>query len=562
MNPTERFNGEARTDALPAGPVNPAAPTGPGGEGPGRTETACDITLPSQDFPAPPALSATADFIWDDGLPAAENYAAFGRVLNAAGDLFRVADYGGGLILVSGSSTVRAEPITEGRRLAAVALDRVRVRHVKEGRVKGRTVPASHLSPMLRAECFLQQFRPLDAVCRSPRYHGDFELTRPGYNNCGPGQRILHVGDAPRVERSLDATNAFLDVMDFASAADRTNAVAAKLTVLLRNFWPGAKPLLQVTSTKSHGGKETVILFAAGSTPWVSISYQTTDWALERNVVGALNQGPDKGVLIVENARLDRGQPHISSAYLERFVTDPEPLLFSTGTGGPVCRRNDVVVALSTNYGRVSEDLLNRALPIHLVPVGDVARRAPAIGNPKLEYLPAQCERLEAECRGMVERWKEAGRPLDNAVRHPFVDWARTIGGILAANGFRDFLANYSLRRTAHDPVRQALGLLGAVKPDRWLPAGRWAEHAIDLGLVAVVIPPADRANEKARERGIGVVLSAHIEEFFVIETDAERLTLRLEKARRRFDEGKPSWRYRFTVTDREELPADGVQQG
>src|SRR4051794_11983923 len=74
-----------------------------------------------------------------------------------------------------------------------------------------------------------------------------------------------------------------LDRMDFASAADRTNAVAAKLTVLLRNFWPGAKPLLQVTSTKSHGGKETVMLFATGSAPHVSISHQSTDWALERS---------------------------------------------------------------------------------------------------------------------------------------------------------------------------------------------------------------------------------------------------------------------------------------
>jgi hypothetical protein len=36
------------------------------------------------------------------------------------------------------------------------------------------------------------------------------------------------------------AIDAFLDVMAFASNADRTNAVALALTVLLRNFWPGA----------------------------------------------------------------------------------------------------------------------------------------------------------------------------------------------------------------------------------------------------------------------------------------------------------------------------------
>ncbi len=54
--------------------------------------------------------------------------------------------------------------------------------------------------------------------------------------------------------------------MNFASAADRTNAVAAALTVMLRNHWPGGKPCLVVTSTKSHGGKETIVQFATGTT--------------------------------------------------------------------------------------------------------------------------------------------------------------------------------------------------------------------------------------------------------------------------------------------------------
>jgi hypothetical protein len=70
----------------------------------------------------------------------------------------------------------------------------------------------------------------------------------------------------------------------------------------------------------------------------------------------------------------------------------------------------------------------------------------------------------------MIERWKQAGQQLDTTVKHPFLQWAQTIGGILKANGFQDFfLANYSLRRTADDPVRQALGLLGAARREEWL---------------------------------------------------------------------------------------------
>ena len=360
------------------------------------------------------------------------------------------------------------------------------------------------------------------------------------------------------MERSLGAVHAFLQVMDFATEADRSNAVAAALTVMLRNFWAGAKPAILATASKSHAGKDTVLLFACGGTPHVAVSYQSTDWALERSVVGAVKNGPETGVLIVENARLGRRDRQIASAFLERLVTDPEPLYFATGTGGPVRRQNHLVLAISTNFGTVSEDLLNRALPIHLDPVGNVADRQPRIGNPKLEYLPANRERIEAELRGMVEKWKGSGRPLDLQARHPFTDWARAVGGILKCNGFTDFLGNYSLRRTADDPVRKALGLLGAARPGEWLRSDCWARLARNVGVVKAVVGEHDRDTDQGRARGIGVVLSAHRDETFEVETEEETLRLKLERARRRFDQGGPSTRYRFAVVGRTTAPEDG----
>ena len=79
-----------------------------------------------------------------------------------------------------------------------------------------------------------------------------------------------------------------------------------------------------------------------------------TNWALERSFVGAIKTAPDAGVIVIENARLDPRDKFIASAFIERFVTDPEPLLFSTGTGAPVRRRNDFVLGISTNFGTVS----------------------------------------------------------------------------------------------------------------------------------------------------------------------------------------------------------------
>lgn len=498
---------------------------------------------------------ATARFEWNDEEPAAKNYRALGRLLARAGDLYRLPEYGSGLLLVHPDA--KQTKIGKGADLAPVAADRVSIAVYLEGKAKGSRIPACHLSAMLRSRAFLDEFRVVDRVTAVPEYLPDFTLTKPGYSDGGPGHRVLYTGKAAPVSDSLDRVNAFLDVMAFSSESDRSNAVAAALTVLLRSHWPGGKPILLVTATKSHAGKDTVILFASGVARQCSISYQATDWALERSFVGAVGQNPELAVVVIENARLAARDKRIASAFIERIATDPEPLLFSTGTGPATRRRNDMVVAISTNYGSVSEDLLNRSLPVHLNPVGDLADRHCPIGNPKLQYLPEHREEIAAELRGMIERWKRAGRPLDHSVRHPFSLWAETIGGILAVTGFKHFLSNYGTRKVLDDPMRRGLALLGADLHGEWHPAGKWASLAVKLGVVKQVIPPGDQDSPEGRKRGIGVVLSNHRDETFTVEAGSELLTLRLERKRGRFGEPEPHVRYRFAVIERRPIPCE-----
>lgn len=495
------------------------------------------------------------ELVWNDDDHAATNYAALGGELASSGEIYRSAVYGNGLILLLADGGQVS--VTKGADLLPVIVDRLRVRVLKDGKIKGSTIAAAHLNAMLKSETFLGTFPAVDYVTKVPVYLPDFKLASPGYNDGGPGHRVLYTGGNPAISDSLDTINEFLDVMDFDAPADRTNAVAAALTVMLRNHWPGGKPIIVTTATKSHAGKDTVIAFASGVSGSVSISYQATNWALERSLVGALKTNPDTGVVVIENARLDRRDKSIASAIIERFATDPEPMLFSTGTGGPLRRRNDIVLAISTNYGSVSEDIMNRGLPIHLSPVGNVADRQSPIGNPKHEFLPAHRDQIAAELLGMIERWKAEGMPLDKEVAHPFTPWARTIGGILKVNGFDGFLANYGVRRTLDDPVRSGLAILGAHQPDRWLPPADWARLAADLGLVKTTIPAADRDSDKGRKRGMGVVLSAHRDETLVWVGDNGRLTLRLEKKRARWDGSEPHVRYRFAKVAEEELPVE-----
>lgn len=495
--------------------------------------------------------------IWDEDQPPQENYEKLGKRLAQGEDLFQRPGFGEGLLLL----TPDRKPfvVTKGADLAPVIVDRVPVVVVRDGKPKGGRFATAHLDTMLRSEKFRAPFRPIDRITSVPLYLPDFRLTQPGYNDGGPGHRILYVGDSPVISDSLKLINDFLGVMDFESNADRTNAVAAILTVLLHDHWLGGKPIIVVTATKSHAGKDTIILFAIGGFRYTSISYQAKNWALERNFVGATKLDPDVAVLVIENARLDGRDRCIASAFIERFATDPEPFLFSTGTGKAIRRKNDIVLAISTNFGTVSEDIMNRSLPIHLDPVGNVADRQPSIGNPKLEFLPTHWEEIAAEVRGMVERWKAAGMRPDEDIRHPFSLWAKTVGGILKANGFHDFLANYGQRKTADDPVRKALGILGveSAKAPATMGLERpevWAQRIAALGLTKELILPGDQGSQAGRCRGTGVVLSTHRDETFSVDTENEKVVLRLERRRKRDDDGLVHNYYRFVVVDREPI--------
>ena len=83
------------------------------------------------------------------------------------------------------------------------------------------------------------------------------------------------------------------------------------------------------------------------------------------------------------------------------------------------------------------------------------ARRRPRRGPIPLKAIHR--DEIAAELRGMVERWKEAGTPLDNAVKHPFSVWAKTVGGILKVSGFAGFLANYGTLKLKDEIARLQL---------------------------------------------------------------------------------------------------------
>ena len=304
-------------------------------------------------------------FRWQVERGARHNYRRLGRRLAKVNrSLFRNGAHGQGLIQVLGTGEHRL--VSRAAGLAPIIVDSLALQVIKGGKVTGDLPATMHLNAMLASEAFLAQFRPVDRVAVQPLYLADFSLAQYGYQDRGEEGCLLYLGPELEIVDGVETIARFLDVMDFATNADRSNTVAAALTVLLRNHWPGSKPVVVVTATKTHAGKGTIVEFVRGGVAQADILYEGVDWPMQSRFQQQYSRNPDVGMMVLDNVRLDsaggRGR-FIRSAFLESFLTSPEIHLACPGAGHPARLENRFVVAITTNDGMLSPDLLNRALP-------------------------------------------------------------------------------------------------------------------------------------------------------------------------------------------------------
>jgi hypothetical protein len=481
------------------------------------------------------------------------NFRLLGRLLaSLLPNLYQHPD--GGLILIEGN---RPRRITSAKELAPLLIDHIRICVTKEGKYHGERIAEATLNNMLLSRSFLDNFPKVEQIVTTAIALSDFTPSQPGFNLAGGIYYIgLRICPAP----TLDTIKMFLDVMEWQTNADRTNAVAALVTVPCRYHFPGGKPLILFTAPKSHAGKSTAMDFTRCGTMKAEFCYQDKDWPMQKDLHEQLLQRPEIGVICLDNVRTDSsGRARIiRTGFLESFITNAEIVLSSaTSRSKPIRTANRFVVLLNTNEGSLSIDLLNRSLPIRLNPTGDLTDRIARVkerlgGDVKHEWLPAHYAQIEAELWGMIDRWIKAGKPLDTAVRHPMGPWAATIGGILMVNGFTDFLANYSATRAAADPTREALGILAfhaGLKPMR---ASELATIAVRQGLAKMLMAGADSANIAACERQIGITLRPFVDETLSVRTASQKITYRLKKESKRWDDLHPHYRYTFEEISRE----------
>lgn len=460
------------------------------------------------------------DYTWHEDRPPGPQTHGLCELLASSGELYRNAD-GELLWLLLGQKPRKiASPVE----LEGFIRYHWKVEVISGGKHGGFVIPSAHLKVLLKTCALQKMVKVVDLITDVPTYNSKKKITGPGYNDGPEGERFFYTGAQVVPERDPATIRKFLGAMSFKDkAADASNLVALALTVLLRHMFPGAKPFAVVTANRSHAGKDTALDFAAGRTLRREISYSPVDWPMQNEAVSALSN-PAVGFLTIGNIRA--GSRVIESSFIERLVTDPKPLLQSSKRGGDGFERQSFVVGSSANQGRFSTDLMNRSLPIRLELIGGVEDRPTPLGDLRHEFLPAHRMEIEAELCGMVETWKERGSPLDESVRHPMKAWARTIGGILKANGFDRFLSNWEYERSAQDRQTEALGILAHAlqRPEgsRFYRVEEIVKTAVGQGVLADLIGTKHGMNEEAMKRDLGVVLSGHRDDTVHIEVEVE----------------------------------------
>ena len=478
------------------------------------------------------------------------NFHGLGNLLKSLNmGLYRHSE--GGLIQVDGD---RSHRIMSAKELGPLLIDNLRIRISKNGKYHSEKPSAAVLNDMLLSRCFLDNFVEVAEVVTTPIGLPDFQPSQPGWNNGG----ILHLGPVAASSVNMDAILRFLNVMHWQSASDRTNAVAALLTVPLRRHFAGGKPIVLVTANKSHAGKGTVVDFVRGNTAKSELLYQNIDWPMQRSLHEQVSQYPEIGLVNIDNVRIDssgRGNI-IRSAFIESLVTSSEIMLTSTSRK-PVRMPNRFLFLLNTNVGSLSVDLLNRSLPVRLNPTGDlqerIAKTKEALGGDvKHDWLPAHRDKIQAEVWGMIDRWVKAGKPLNTEVKHPMGPWSQVVGGILMVNGFDHFLENYNAAKAKADPLREAITILAFHAAGQYKRAGILAKIAVTQGLSKTLFPSADSSNHAACERALGIALKPYVGETFTAVTATSKITYRLQKMQGRFKEKHPHFRYIFEEIGRD----------
>lgn len=321
-------------------------------------------------------------------------------------------------------------------------------------------LPPKYGAPWLKDSRQAKKLPPVNLFTRCPCYINTstgWRITQPGYDH---DTGIYYAGPVVTPSDSTEHIDNVLKEFCWRTPGDRTNFIGMMLTLVLIHRFIGCKPGILLMANKQGTGKSKLaqilsIIRSAAEAP--TIAFIDREEELEKRFGSVVRSGVE--TLIVDNAKTNgnRGsQGEVSSAIMDRVVTDSILSFRLLGSSTDIRVENSHILAVTANTISISRDLITRLVPVNLYYEGDPTKRAFAIENPE-GYVAEHRFEIVAELLGMVDRWIKSGCPLNRNIRTRFEakGWGATIGGILDANGEPDFMANTDEAAEELDQDRQ-----------------------------------------------------------------------------------------------------------
>lgn len=324
----------------------------------------------------------------------------------------------------------------------------------KYGELEHVVCPRGFVAAFLKSS-FAKSFPRIRAITDITLLGEDFKPLKAGYDSVAEiytmGQAIVPTGETKIIDQLLEN-------FCFKSTSDRTNYLAAMLTALVHHHdaLVAGVPALNLKANQPGLGKSVLaqilsVIRAGVVARTLSITNDETE--LEKRMCAALRAGGT--ILIFDNAKVSRNLQIISSAVIERTITDRIISYRILGTSTDFFMENILQVVFTHNGGTFSKDLISRQFPTQLHFEGDPAQRSFKIGDP-VGFALEHRRQIVGELLGMFEKWTEAGRKM-SSTKHRMQAWASLIGGVLEANGIEGFLKNFDEVAAQSDPHYESL---------------------------------------------------------------------------------------------------------
>src|SRR5262249_28264798 len=131
----------------------------------------------------------------------------------------------------------------------------------------------------------------------------------------------------------------------------------------------------------------------------------------------------------------------IGGSLLESLALAPRVSVRRLGHNEEISRANDFLWIFTANHARSTTDMTARAHLIQLWYEGDPRRRFVNTNTEEeslKRYARERRGQILGELVGMIQRWRDAGRPLGTR-SHRLTRWAELVGGILCSAGLPEF---------------------------------------------------------------------------------------------------------------------------